>query len=156
MIFQAKTQANFFLFNCVPAHGAVVGAEDGAAVGLAQQLDVLQAEEEAVGGGSREDQRLGRRLGLLQGSRGTVLQIDDPVFSALQTICMYISGYLKDHPKMGSKDPYVANNVAHECKANFFAWLQSDTFNLLDGHTASVAIFIEQNRRPHNRNTLLN
>ena len=51
--------------NWVPAHGAVFGAEDGAAVGLAQQLDVLQAEEEAVGGGAGEDEWLGRRLGLL-------------------------------------------------------------------------------------------
>ena len=65
-----KPKHNVFLLICVPAHGAVVGAEHGAAVGLAQQLDVLQAEEEAVGGGARQDQRLGRRLGLLQGSRG--------------------------------------------------------------------------------------
>ena len=58
-------EIEFDVRDCVPAHGAVFGAEDGAAVGLAQQLDVLQAEEEAVGGGAGEDERLGRRLGLL-------------------------------------------------------------------------------------------
>ena len=60
-----KLNQFFLLLNRVPAHSAVVRSEDGASVGLAEELDVLEAEQEAVGGRPRQDQRLRRRLRLL-------------------------------------------------------------------------------------------
>ena len=138
--------------NCVPAYGAVVGAEHGAAVGLAQQLDVLQAEEEAVGGGARQDERLGRRLGLLQRVKGYcrfMIQCSELYSSSTN---LHISGYFKDYLQIQVKKVHMWPTDVRP----IFAWLQSDTFLVtpLEGHAACVAIFIAQNHRPYNRDVL--